>query len=433
MGSPPHLPRCLAALALSLSTAFSLLLVVPEHARAATTARRAEAPDVTAGEAGTGLPAPDSRAGARTIRLSPGDAIHWSDVGRRHWARTAIDYVGERHGWMRDYKAERNGDYPFRPKAREPRKLFFRSAVRAFAPSVDPDPDTRFRDLERGSNFWRYASIAVKLDWTDAPRHRFRPEDPITMSMVHRALVLGVGLEREVAGLNGLHTRDGYRFHTPSSFGTTLLGLRIGLRRNHSNERMDVTPSSVLPRAEVAWSLYRAATVSSSTLTAMQNYRDIELPRMNRSKRRMVDFGIRYAGYPYVWGGEWHRRTPGGYCCGAQPVGGFDCSGLTWWLAKRASGGWDNTPPRSYRGWPLPERTSRDMAAARNRVSWSHRRPGDLLFYDGSGDGVVDHVDVYVGNGWALDSSSGVAGVTIMWVGTGWYRDHFVRARRIAS
>jgi hypothetical protein len=26
-----------------------------------------------------------------------------------------------------------------------------------------------------------------------------------------------------------------------------------------------------------------------------------------------------------VWGGEWNTKTPSGYCCGAQPIGGMDC------------------------------------------------------------------------------------------------------------
>ena len=43
----------------------------------------------------------------------------------------------------------------------------------------------------------------------------------------------------------------------------------------------------------------------------------------------------------------------------------------------------------------------------------------------------VDHVDTYIGNGYALDSSSTPGGVTIMWVGDGWYRDHFVHGRRV--
>ena len=65
-----------------------------------------------------------------------------------------------------------------------------------------------------------------------------------------------------------------------------------------------------------------------------------------------------------------------------------------------------------------------------------HGSPPDrrwlAAFYDGSGDGTVDHVDLYVGNGYALDSSTSVGGVTLMYVGPGsWYRDHFVHGRRL--
>jgi cell wall-associated NlpC family hydrolase len=65
------------------------------------------------------------------------------------------------------------------------------------------------------------------------------------------------------------------------------------------------------------------------------------------------------------------------------------------------------------------------------RRRYADLRPGDRMFYDGVRDGTVDHVVVYVGNGWSLDSSSSVGGVTLMWVQTGWYRQHFVHGRRI--
>src|SRR5438093_8437262 len=97
---------------------------------------------------------------------------------------------------------------------------------------------------------------------------------------------------------------------------------------------------------------------------------------------------------------------------------------------KHAGGWWDNPPPRPYAGWSLPQRTSHDMATVGD-IRWHHLQVGDINFYDGNDDGTVDHVDTYIGNGWALDSSSTPAGVTIMWVGTGWYRDHFVHARRV--
>jgi cell wall-associated NlpC family hydrolase len=67
----------------------------------------------------------------------------------------------------------------------------------------------------------------------------------------------------------------------------------------------------------------------------------------------------------------------------------------------------------------------------KTRLRYDDLRPGDLMFYDGDRNGTVDHVDVFVGNGWSLDSSSSVGGVTLMWVETGWYRQHFVHGRRI--
>jgi len=276
------------------------------------------------------------------------------------------------------------------------------------------------------------ANVAVTLGWmkTDTDGN-FRPKSPITMRDAHVALVQAVGLGALAKAANDVHLRNGTTFEMPRGFGPILIGMRIGLRYNHSDESLDVNPDSPLPRAEVAWSLYRAATMPSYMRSYLSNYADIELPNLGPKRRAIVQWGIDYVGYPYVWGGEWNSATGAGYCCGTQPVGGFDCSGLTWWVMKAAAGGWDNAPPRPYDGWSLPQRTSTDMAANGTRVRWHHLRSGDLMFYDGDGDGRVDHVDTYIGNGWAIDSSSTPAGVTIMWVGTGWYHDHFVHGRRI--
>jgi cell wall-associated NlpC family hydrolase len=147
----------------------------------------------------------------------------------------------------------------------------------------------------------------------------------------------------------------------------------------------------------------------------------------------IVRWGIRYAGYPYIWGGEWGLETKEPSALGGQPRSGFDCSGLTWWLLRADDGGyWNVNPPRPYLGWSLPQRTSADMASmAPKRLRYDDLHPGDPMFYDGDGDGTVDHVDTYIGRGWALDSSSTPGGVTIMWVGSGWYRDHFKWGRRV--
>jgi hypothetical protein len=362
-----------------------------------------------------------------------GAGITWSDVPEGFWARGAANFVGGTHDWMRDYPANDDGTYPFRPGRLESRALFARSVVRAFAPDEPVDPSITFPDLSSDDPFYPYADVAVKLGWmaTDADG-TFGPTDPVTTRMVHRALVLAVGLGDLAAGLDALHSRDGTAFHVPPDFGTLLVGMRIGLRYNHSNEALDVGPDTQLRRAEVAWSLFRAAKVPTWMHDQLAGYASITLPNLVPVKRQIVQFGLRFVGYPYVYSGEWYRASPPGYCCGSQPVGGFDCSGLTWWLMKRAEGGWSNQPPRPYAGWSLPQRSSADMASAGVKIMrFSNIVPGDLLFYDGSGDGTVDHVDVYIGGGWALDSSSSVGGVIIVNVTSGWYREHFAHARRL--
>ncbi len=366
-------------------------------------------------------------------RATAAGGIRWSDVPPRYWARAAIDDVATTNDWMRDFPANADGTYPFKPDALESRELFARAVVLAFASSEPPDPTISFPDLPSGDPFFPFANVAVKLGWmsVDGGGH-FLPNDPVTPRIVHRALVLAVGLGDLAAGLDAIHTADGTPFQVPADFGALLVGMRIGLRYNHADESLDVDPNSPLPRVEVAWSLFRAATMPSWMHDSLARYATITLPNLGRAKRAIVQFGIQYVGFPYVYLGEWDAVTPPGYCCGPQAVGGFDCSGLTWWLMKRAEGGWSDQPPRTYRGWSLPQRSSTDMASTGTIVrSFGDVRPGDLLFYDGSGDGVVDHVVVYAGKAWALDSSSGAGGVILVDVRTGWYRDTFVRARRL--
>lgn len=383
----------------------------------------------TIGEPGSGPTIPEPEGIARLAR-GPGSADTFYDVPRGHWARTAIEYVSGSRDWMRDF-GRRDGRIVFKPNVLEQRRWLARALVRAFAPAEDVDPSIEFSDLAPEDPFYPFANVSVKLGWIPRSKGRFLPEAPVTTTLLHRALVLALGLHDEAAGLDALHLANGVAIDSRKNFGALVIGMRLGLRFNHGEEARDVGPRTRLSRAEVAWSLYRAATTTQWAKDALAPYRDITLPKLGPARRAIVEFGVRYAGYPYVWGGEWDRPTPGGYCCGPQPIGGFDCSGLVWWAVKAAEGGWNNVPPRAYAGWVLPQRSSRDMASIGRKIGFDRKRPGDLLFYDGDGDRVVDHVNVFIGRGWALDASSGYAGVTILSVRSGWYRDHFVHARRI--
>ena len=398
------------ATVIALVLSIGLLLPVP-----------ARADDPTSGEYGSGPP--ERRQLTATVMPRFADTSNSSLA----WAAPAIRYVAEDRDWMADFGTEY-----FRPNINERRKFFARTLVAAFAPDATPDPKIELTDMKRSDPFWEFANIAVSKGWMQRTRSgEFRPGSPVTMTQVHFALITVLPLAAEVRGLSKIHDADGYRFKHPNKFPQILLGMRLHFRYNHPNEGSDVTPRDPLSRAEVAYSLWRTAITNRYDLSPLESYKDIVLPAMDKAKREFVEFGFRYVGYPYVWGGEWYEKSPSGYCCGDQPQGGFDCSGLMWWDLKAPAGGYDNRKIRGYEGWDLPQRSSSSMASIGRQLTYRAARPGDLMFYDGDSNGTIDHVDVYLGNGWALDSSSGQGGVTVLRVGEGWYYDHFEHARRI--
>jgi cell wall-associated NlpC family hydrolase len=430
--------RRFRAASISVVAAASLLLALAPAAHATTRAHRT----LTAGENGTGIPStpivyPRTSVSAIRSPLARTSTVTFADLDAGHaWAKQAILWVAKTNTWMLDFAPNADGTYDFRPNATERRKYFARAVVRAFAPGEQPDPTVVLSDIDPSSSWYKYAAIAVGHGWMTARGGAFSPDDKVTMAMVHRALVLALGLGPAAQALNDIHTRDGVTFHHAANFGTTVLGMRLYLRYNAptGSESMDVDPTDVLPRSQVAYSLWRATTQPSWAVpNLLSEYANVELPHLGPRATEVVRWGIRYAGYPYVWGGEWGLDSREPLALGGQPRSGFDCSGFAWWLLRHDDGGaWNVNPPRPYLGWSLPQRTSADMAAlAPKRLGYGHLLPGDLMFYDGDGNGVVDHVDTYIGNGYALDSSSTPGGVSIMWVGDGWYRDHFKWGRRV--
>ena len=374
------------------------------------------------GEAGSGPRGPAAPAALSTAALSFTDL-----TSKDMWAKIAIQRVAQDRLWMRDF-----GDTKFRPSLDESRILFARTLVRAYGnPDQAIDPHVSFNDLSESDALFAFANIAVANGWMRAGDGDFRPEQAVTLQEVYRGLVMTLPLSEEINGLDNIHDANGYHFDHPGSFPTTELGMRLYFRYNHGStsgtEAQDIEPDAPMPRAEVAWALFKRMSVSSGQLSALKIYRNITLPALEPPQRKVVEFGLRYVGYPYIWGGEWYKAN------GAQPTGGFDCSGLMWWLTKAPGDGYDNTKIRGYQGWSLPQRTSATMAAAGKSLKYGAIKPGDLMFYDGTGDGIVDHVDLNIGNGWSLDSSSSVGGVTILRNGEGWYRDHFKHARHFTS
>ena len=100
------------------------------------------------------------------------------------------------------------------------------------------------------------------------------------------------------------------------------------------------------------------------------------------------------------------------YVRGANGPTRFDCSGLTQWTFARL-------------GKSLP-RTSSAQYAAVKHIPREYRRKGDLVFFYGLG-----HAGIYLGRGRFVHAANARDDVTIDTL-TGWYRDHYVGARRVA-
>ena len=310
----------------------------------------------------------------------------------------------------------------FRPDTIETRKYLARSMVKAFAPDESVDPTITFVDLDTTQMFYRYANVAVKMGWMRrGAGGTFLPDAPVSMATLHRAIVLALGMRGIAHQLDTLHTSNGYTFDTPVNFGTTMLGMRLGLRYNSSDESRDVNPRSLMPRTQVAYSLFMAKTSAVYNVGWIgDSYDGIVLPALGPLRRSTC------SGASSSWATRMCMRANGDgggrsepSALGGQPVPGFDCSGLSWWVLRASdSGYWNVSPPRPYTGWALPERSSADMARTGN-LSYSQLIPGDLMFYDGDGNGVVDHVDVYIGNGFSLDSSSAPAATSCRWAAAG--------------
>ena len=366
--------------------------------------------------------------------MSPASATTFADVPTGHWAYPAVQYVTAR-SWITPYS---NG---FHPDQLSTRFELARAFTAAFAPSEPVDPSITFSDLPATTPGYAYkvANIAVKKGWLSPVNGAFIPTGTVSKAVLDRALVLALGLNGVAAGLNKISSTDGYRFAHTSWFAYYIITNELHLNFNYPSalEKQEVLAGSPVSRAFLAYALWQAKTLSQWELTSIHSYSNIVLPQMSAIEKQVVNFAFKYAGFPYVYAGEWYKPTGSGYCCGTQLQGGFDCSGFAWWVLKSPAGTWNNTSIRGYYGWSLPERGAAAMTGdAPVRIYYSKLQPGDLLGFNtddqGTGWQGVDHAGIYLGNGWMVHSSGSRGGVSVDFIGSGsWWYSRLVWGRRL--
>ena len=328
----------------------------------------------------------------------------------------------------------------FQPTTKEARGYLARTLVRMYAPSEPTDPSIHFPDLPDTDPLYPYANVAVKMGWMQAAADgTFQPAWTVRRASFDKALILAMGLSEPAQGLANIHEADGTKYAVSSNFPYLQLAAYLGLHYNHRDESMDLQARTRMPRDEVAYSLWRARTLPSWQTSGTSVFENVTLPTLDDSRpgqlarQRMTGYALRQVGYPYIWGGEWNSATRSGYCCGTQPQGGFDCSGFTWWVLKKSEDGYAAASFRDYAGWSLHQRSSSQMAQyAPTKIAFSNLKTGNLMFFSSSGGTTyrdVNHVGIYLGNGWMIHSTDG--GPQLQPVSSGWYPDHFVFGRAL--
>ena len=114
---------------------------------------------------------------------------------------------------------------------------------------------------------------------------------------------------------------------------------------------------------------------------------------------RAAALAHRYLGIPYRWGG-------------ASPRTGFDCSGFVMYVYAKV-------------GVSLPHNAAAQYRHGR-AVSRGALRPGDLVFFNGLG-----HNGIYIGGGRFIHSPHTGDVVKISSLGSSWYAQTYVGARRL--
>ena len=103
-----------------------------------------------------------------------------------------------------------------------------------------------------------------------------------------------------------------------------------------------------------------------------------------------------------------------------QDLKGFDCSGFVYYIFKENN----ITIPR----------TSKMQSKAGETLSLSEIKKGDILSFDTTDKGHINHSGIYLGDGTFIHSSSGKAkGVTISKLNSGFYKDKFKWGVRVTK
>jgi cell wall-associated NlpC family hydrolase len=254
-----------------------------------------------------------------------------------------------------------------------------------------------------------------------------KPEVALTMQDLDARLVAALGLSDEAKAVTAAAKTAG--LEPPARFGTEVVARLLALRTNHpaKEDVLERLPADPAPRAEAAFSAAQIVRFKGWELPRVQEAAvTFSLPPLDDWQRRILTTAVKLVGYPYIWAGTSDRAQ---VALGKTVPGGYDCSGFVWRVYKLQTYAGAAALSAALKG-----RTTYAMSGEvprAKRIAAAALRPADVIFFGAKGPkskpAEVDHMGIYLGNGWFVHSSRyGVALETL----TGWYLQRFAWARR---
>jgi hypothetical protein len=155
-------------------------------------------------------------------------------------------------------------------------------------------------------------------------------------------------------------------------------------------------------------SIQEALTVFLRCYNFTANWKE-EMEEEEKPKTTVIDdllaFAKSYLGYPYVYGGNGPNS--------------FDCSGFVLYCYK-------------HFGYSFSRRASQQYNDG-VKVSRKNLKPGDLVFFSGSGANYITHVGLYLGNGEFIHAANPSRGVVLDTLQSGYYDRYYYGACRIIT
>ena len=249
-----------------------------------------------------------------------------------------------------------------------------------------------------------------------APAAIAKPQVPLSIQDLDARLIAALGLSSDAKAFAAGAKAAGLA--PPSRFGTEAVARLLGLRKNHpakDDALLERLPAGPASRAEAAYSLAQIVRFRGGEVERLRNASaGFQIPALTDWQRRILTTAFKLVGSPYVWAGTSR---------------GYDCSGFVWAVYKLQA-----YPSSGALSATLKGRTTYAMSGEvpkANRIAAAALQPADVIFFGARGPrskpAEVDHMGIYVGNGWFVHSSRYGVALELL---SGWYEERFAWGRR---